>query len=247
MSLPIHFLVLFHLLRRNHHQMGAFNTMQGPILLAINFYRKCFHLEFTLLYLSLFGSGWMCAACVFMLWTRHLVIVYMYILSIGLIFLSYWSNVSATRLMAAAPSVLEDILSINMPSLLDPSGVAVAVLPHLIFQWIIGLLFMYTHLGPRYAVVQKMLPLNFVAPILLAMLPLPQPIFRHSPAFSAVMPLALCTVAMWSSSFDVAKTVINGYQHARSFATNFGLSALVENEWQRLNVPCVLRAFWIIR
>lgn len=190
----------------------------------------------------------MCAACVFMLWTRHLVIVYMYIVSIGLIFLSYWSNVSAATLMANAPgSVLEDILSLNTTSLFDADGVAVAVFPHLLAQWMIGLTFSYIHLGPRYAVVQRLLPLNFLAPLLLAMLPLPQPILKHSPAFAAVMPLALCKVVMWSSSFDVAKTVYNGYVHARTFATNFGLSALVENEWQRLNVPSVLRAFWIIR
>lgn len=190
----------------------------------------------------------MCAACVFMLWTRHLVIVYMYIVSIGLIFLSYWSNVSAIGALAAAPgSVLEDILSLNTNSLFDTGGAAVAVFPHLIGQWMIGLTFSYIHLGPRYAVVQMLLPLNFLAPVLLAMLPLPPSLVKHSPAFAAVMPLALCKVVMWSSSFEVVKVVYNGYVHARTFATNFGLSALVENEWQRLNVPSVLRAFWIIR
>lgn len=171
----------------------------------------------------------------------------MYIASIGLIFLSYWSNVSAINLMADGRSLLEDTLSLNMTSLLDPNGVAVTVFPHVIVQWIIGLTFSYIHLGPRYNTIQKALPINFLMPILLAMLPLPQPILKHSPAFAAVMPLALSKVALWSSSFDVAKTVYNGYQHARNFASNFGMSALVENEWQRLNVPCVLRAFWIIR
>lgn len=29
--------------------------------------------------------------------------------------------------------------------------------------------------------------------------------------------------------------------------SNFGLSALVETEWVRLNVPCVLRTFWLLR
>lgn len=186
-----------------------------------------------------------------MLWTRHLVIVYMYMLSVGLIFLSYWCNVSAVTILAAAPggsgSILEDILSLNTTSLFDANGAAVAVFPHLIAQWMIGVSFSYVHLGPRYTIVQRALPVNFLAPVLLAMLPLPPQLVRHSPAFAAVMPLALCKVVMWSSSFDVLKTVYNGYAHARTFATNFGLSALVENEWQRLNVPSVLRAFWIIR
>lgn len=84
-------------------------------------------------------------------------------------------------------------------------------------------------------------------PLFLAMLPLPTSILKHSPAFAAILPLILSKIALWSSSFDILKTILNGHQHARNFASNFGLSALVENEWQRLNVPCVLRAFWTIR
>lgn len=182
-----------------------------------------------------------------MLWTRHLVIVYMYIVSIGLVFLSYWSNVSAIALIADGPSLLEDILALNMDNLLDTHGVALAILPHLIAQWIIGVIFSYIHLGPKYKSIQTLLPFSFLMPLLLAMLPLPQPILKHSPAFVAIMPLALSQIALWTSSFDIIRTLVNGYQHAKNFATNFGLSALVENEWQRLNVPCVLRAFWTIR
>lgn len=182
-----------------------------------------------------------------MLWTRHLVIVYMYIVSIGLIFLSYWSNVSAIALIGDGPCLLEDMLALNMNRLMDPRGVAVAILPHFFAQWIIGKIFSYIHLGPKYKSIQTLLPVSFLMPLLLAMLPLPQPILKHSPAFAAIMPLALSKIALWSSSFDIIKTLLKGYEHAKNFATNFGLSALVENEWQRLNVPCVLRAFWTIR
>lgn len=84
-----------------------------------------------------------------MLWTRHLVIVYMYIISVGLIFLSYWSNVAAMNLIQDGPSLLEDILSINLSRLLDPGGVALSILPHMIAQWIMGFIFAYIHLGPR--------------------------------------------------------------------------------------------------
>jgi len=40
-----------------------------------------------------------------MLWTRHLVMVYMFLTSLGLTFLSYWSNVSALALMERSPSI----------------------------------------------------------------------------------------------------------------------------------------------
>lgn len=84
-----------------------------------------------------------------MLWTRHLVIVYMYIISIGLIFLSYWSNVSAINLIRDGPSLIEDILSLKMASLLDPQGLAVSLLPHFLLQWLMGTIYAYIHLGPR--------------------------------------------------------------------------------------------------
>lgn len=100
----------------------------------------------------------------------------------------------------------------------------------------------------RYEIIQKVLPFSFLMPLSLTMLPsIPPAFIKHSPAFAAILPLVLSKIALWSSSFDVIKTLFNGYQHAKNFATSFGLSALVENEWQRLNVPCVLRAFWIIR
>ncbi|XP_313450.6 protein TRC8 homolog isoform X1 [Anopheles gambiae] len=195
--------------------------------------------------ICLFGA--ISAACVFMLWTRHLVIVYMYMVSVGLIFLSYWSNVSALSVISDSPSLLEDVLSLNMDRLLDPGGVLISILPHLLAQWLMGVIFAYIHLGPRHKIVQKALPFSFLMPLLLAMLPLPSLVLKHSPAFAAILPLVLSKIALWSSSFDVVKTILSGYQHARNFASNFGIATLIENEWQRLNVPCVLRVFWTIR
>lgn len=45
----------------------------------------------------------------------------------------------------------------------------------------------------------------------------------------------------------IGRTIYACYQLARTFISSYGLSALVEAEWSRLNVPCVLRIFWILR
>lgn len=184
---------------------------------------------------------------VFMLWTRHLVIVYMYLISVAIIFLSYWSNVSAINVIQEGPSLLEDILNIDISRLTDPNGAAVNLLPHLALQYVMGTFFSYIHLGPKHHFSQRAIPLSFVFPLFLASLPVPIKIIKHAPTFSAVLPLILSCIAICSASVDIFKTLINGYRHAVNFAENFGLSALVENEWQRINVPCVLRAFWTIR
>lgn len=194
-----------------------------------------------------FILGCLSSMVVFMLWTRHLVIVYMYLISVAIIFLSYWSNISAINVIQEGPSLLEDILNIDLTRLTDPNGAAVNLLPHLALQYVMGTFFSYIHLGPKHQWCQRAIPLSFVFPLFLASLPVPIKIIRHAPTFAAVLPLILSCIAICSASVDIFKTLINGYRHAVNFAENFGLSALVENEWQRINVPCVLRAFWTIR
>jgi E3 ubiquitin-protein ligase RNF139 len=171
----------------------------------------------------------------------------MYLVSVGLIFLSYWSSISALNAVQEGPSFLEDVLNINFPRLTDPNGAAVNLLPHLALQWIIGTIFSYIHLGPKYSVIQRIIPISFISPLLLATLPIPLKIVKHAPTFASLLPLVLSTIALCSASVDIFRTLVSGYRHAVNFAENFGLSALVENEWQRINVPCVLRAFWTIR
>ncbi|XP_017968506.1 protein TRC8 homolog isoform X1 [Drosophila navojoa] len=191
--------------------------------------------------------GFLCATCIFMLWTRHLVMVYMFLTSLGLTFLSYWSNVSALELMARSPCILEDLLSLNTTRLLDSGGVIMSLAPHLIAQWVMGMLFAYIHLGPRFGLLQKSMPIIFTSPILLAMLPLPPSIVEKLPVVAGLTPIILTKITLMQSAMEASRTVYNGYQYAMNFVSNFGLSALIENEWQRLNVPNVLRVFWALR
>lgn len=172
----------------------------------------------------------------------------MYVVSVGLIFLSYWSNVAAIALLQEGnSSLIEDILNVNVQRLTSSDGAAVTLLPHFLLQYIIGTIFTYIHMGPRHQLTQRILPFSFLMPLLIASLPIPMNVVKHVPTFAAILPLVLSKIAIWSASIDIFKTLVSGYRHAVSFAENFGLSALVENEWQRLNVPCVLRAFWTIR
>ncbi|KAH8383871.1 hypothetical protein KR009_010956 [Drosophila setifemur] len=191
--------------------------------------------------------GFLSAVCIFMLWTRHLVMVYMFLTSLGLTFLSYWSNVSALALMERSPCIIEDLMSLNTTRLLDSGGVVMSLAPHLIAQWFMGMLFAYIHLGPRFDLLQKSMPIIFASPILVAMLPLPPKVVQHLPVVAGFTPIILTKITLLHSAMEASRTVYNGYQYAINFVSNFGLSALIENEWQRLNVPNVLRVFWAIR
>uniref|UniRef100_T1PA16 TRC8 n=1 Tax=Musca domestica TaxID=7370 RepID=T1PA16_MUSDO len=191
--------------------------------------------------------GLICAICVVVLWTRHLVVVYMFVISLGLTFLSHWSNITALAIIEKSPCILEDVLSMNTTRLMDTGSVVVAVAPHIVAQWFMGMLFAYIHLGPRYKMLQKKMPLIFASPILLATLPLKPRLIKYLSLLAHTIPLILTKITLLTSAMDVIKTVCNGYMYAINFISNFGVSALIENEWQRLNVPSVLRVFWIIR
>ncbi|XP_043268600.1 protein TRC8 homolog [Venturia canescens] len=197
--------------------------------------------------------GCIVALCIFVLSTRHLVVIYLYLISIGVIFVSYWSNVSTIKAITlflsaegSPPSILDDILSLNLNPLIN-YGPGLLIVQNYILQCILASIFTYIHLAPRYAVIQKLLILSFLAPSILGIFPLPTTILHHAPVFATLLPLAVSKFVIWYNSVTVMMTLHGGYRHARNFVTNYGMSALAETEWSRLNVPSVLRAFWILR
>ncbi|GBP37739.1 Protein TRC8 homolog [Eumeta japonica] len=201
-------------------------------------------------------NGCVSAMCMFVLYTKHLIIVYLYLTSVGIVFVSYWTNVSAVKQIMALTaansashhtSILEDLLNLNMKNLLDLDGPGVLVIQNFAIQFMLAVLFRNIHLGPRQVVIQKMLPLSFMAPSFLAMLPVPPNVLLHSPVFASLIPLSLVKYVLWTSIYSVTQVIYAGYQQGRLFVSNYGLSALVETEWLRLNVPCVLRVFWVMR
>lgn len=197
--------------------------------------------------------GCLASVCMFVLYTKHLIIVYLYLMSFGIVFVSYWTNVSAIKQIqaltdsSANTSILEDLLNLNIDNLLDLEGPGFLVLQNFAIQFGLALVFRNVHLGPRQPLLQRLLPLSFIGPSFLAMLPVPQNLLHHSPVFSALLPLLLVKYVLWSSSYNVIHVLYGAYQHGRLFIGNYGLSALVETEWLRLNVPCVLRVFWVMR
>lgn len=219
-----------------------------------NFYNAFF---FTLMKFFMCCLGCMSALCIFVLYTKHLIIVYLYLSSVGLVFVSYWTNVSAIKQIQAlilvptsplhSTSILEDLLSLNMENLLDLNGPGILVVQNFALQFILAIIFRNVHLGPRHPTIQKLIPISFMAPSFLAMLPVPPNLLHHSPVFSSLLPLFLVKYVLWSSAYSVIQVIYAGYQHGRLFVSNYGLSALVETEWIRLNVPCVLRVFWVLR
>ncbi|XP_011864850.1 PREDICTED: protein TRC8 homolog [Vollenhovia emeryi] len=198
-------------------------------------------------------TGFFAALYTFMLCTRHLIIVYLYLISVVVILLSYWSNVSVMKAIIAytnahgsTSSILDNILCLNLSDVLY-NGPGFLIMKNYVLQCVLASVFCYIHLAPRHPVLQKLLVLSFMSPSILGIYLLPAQYLHQAPVCATLIPLALCKFVIWYNGVSMLRTIYMGYRHARNFISNYGLSALAETEWMRLNVPCVLRAFWMLR
>lgn len=113
-----------------------------------------------------------------MLYTKHLIIVYLYLISVGVIFISYWSNVSTMKAIIAyldaheSASILDNILCLNLSDVLY-DGPGFLIIQNYILQCLLASIFCYIHLAPRHPIVQKLLVLSFMSPSILGIHPLP--------------------------------------------------------------------------
>ncbi|XP_057335696.1 protein TRC8 homolog [Microplitis mediator] len=216
---------------------------QAYILTIMRFFACCF--------------GIAASIYTFMLWTGHLIIVYMYLISVGTIFVSYWSNVRTMQSIitytstynpniTSTPSILDDVLRLNFNHLIE-NGPGNIVIQNYVIQAILASVFCYIHLAPRHVILDRLLFISFLIPSILGIYPLPATVLHHAPVIAALLPLLVCKFILWYSSISMLKIMHSGYHHARTFISNYGLSALAEIEWMRLNVPNVLRTFWMLR
>lgn len=115
-----------------------------------------------------------------MLWTKHLIIVYVYLISVGTIFISYWSNISTMKAIITyvstqreyTTSILDDILTLDLKYILD-EGPGFLIIQNYVLQCLLASIFCYIHLAPRHPILQKLLVLSFMAPPILGICPLP--------------------------------------------------------------------------
>lgn len=139
------------------------------------------------------------------------------------------------------------ISNFNLSQLLEDRGWLYQVLENYVLQTILAFIFINIHLGPRHSTIQKLLPVSFLLPSFFSVLPVSETVLRYSPLISALLPIVLTKFLIWYSFMSISNWIYAGYLQAKTVISNFGVSALVENEWLRLGVPEVLRTFWILR
>lgn len=192
--------------------------------------------------------------CMFVLNVKHLMIVYLYLMQAGLVTASYFANIRTVKAILTNVDHLNQTISpfqlisnFNLRQLLEDRGWLYQVLENYVLQTILAFIFINIHLGPRHSTIQKLLPVSFLLPSFFSVLPVSETVLRYSPLLSALLPIFLTKFVIWSSFMSISNWLYAGYLQAKTVISNFGVSALVENEWLRLGVPEVLRTFWILR
>uniref|UniRef100_A0A336M4R1 CSON008907 protein n=1 Tax=Culicoides sonorensis TaxID=179676 RepID=A0A336M4R1_CULSO len=172
------------------------------------------------------------AFLLFILWTSHLLQTYLVFLTVALTFLSYWKNVSFLENL--------NFYFINYQEFLQ-------IICNIIIQTILASLYCYIKQQHSISwIEQKIIYVAFIGPPILPVLSFSQNNCKHFTSVSILMVIVIIVYNMWCNGLQLIIVLTLGFKRAKDFAQNFGLSALIENEWQRLNVPAVLRLFWIL-
>uniref|UniRef100_T1IZP5 RING-type domain-containing protein n=1 Tax=Strigamia maritima TaxID=126957 RepID=T1IZP5_STRMM len=172
-------------------------------------------------------AAFILALAVFMLSREHLLLVYKWLFAVSTIYISYWSNVHYIEHAATYP--------FEEPTIF---------LLHFLLQLILTVTFCMAHNQHKQEGIiiaaAYLLPSMFNATTL----------FPHPRHFALASALVTLTYVKFICLFKVpiiVKKMVSAFRVTRMFIRYYGLHALLENEWTRMNVPHVLRVFWLVR
>ncbi|XP_027232283.2 protein TRC8 homolog [Penaeus vannamei] len=192
------------------------------------------------------------ATITFLLSSQRLIKVYLVVASIAVILTGYQGNMAVVRHLTSPPQstkppVLMSALSLNTTALWDSGGTLSALTVNYVLQSSLGYLFTALCSGPQHPFLHKLIIVSFLLPTLSMLLSLPSQVLSTVPVAAALLPLAVVKYTVATNLLKCFQVVVEGYQYARRVMRDFGLHSLLESEWVRLNVPNVLRTFWMIR
>lgn len=91
------------------------------------------------------------------------------------------------------------------------------------------------------------LSLVMMSPAILSSWPLSSSLISWSAAITNLVPAVLLGVSLGQQAGSVYSHLSTLYNSKRQDISNYGLNTVLEAEWQRLQVPSVLRIFWLSR
>ncbi|XP_064630028.1 protein TRC8 homolog [Lineus longissimus] len=192
-----------------------------------------------------------CALLIFFLPTEQLIYTYTYLISLGMVAISYvWNRNMAMKL--SKPLTLSE----------DP-GEAVTqhirtFLINLTLQ--LGLSYNFNNLRVEPPWMRREVYTNYLStfmrcftyssyllPSLCKFVGLPDRVVCNMPMIAMVFPIVELLLLLVTKLKHIYHSLLMGYMLGRYAIRHYGIQGYIENQWIRLNVPDVLRVFWITR
>ncbi|XP_076064379.1 protein TRC8 homolog isoform X2 [Oratosquilla oratoria] len=202
-----------------------------------------------------FVCVYLIANVVFLLSSQRLVSVYLLAGSLGVVVASYQLNMSVVHHMISSAAegqghnrtLLQLLLSLDIQAMWEMGESGLHLLANYLVQGLLGFLFTAMSQGPHSPSLHRLLITSFLLPSCCLLVPLPAGVQESIPVFTALFPLVLVKYTISTNLLHCFSIIYGGIQYARIVMRNFGLHSLMESEWVRLNVPNVLRTFWLLR
>jgi E3 ubiquitin-protein ligase RNF139 len=154
---------------------------------------------------------------------------------VGIVYVSHWSNARTTDavtqyLNSKENGILYELFRLQFTKLLSNWPIWM-ITQNCVLQCILSQLFWLIRFGQKYEFLEPIITLGFIS---------------QDSSFGSI-PLAICAAELLCNRYNIWRTLYSGYQFGKVFISNYGLSAFAETQWTRLQVPSVLRTFWILR
>ncbi|RWS26255.1 protein TRC8-like protein [Leptotrombidium deliense] len=179
----------------------------------------------------------------FLLPTKHLVSVYIWLSSIGVIFWSYICNEEYIRYVNSLShsTIAFELLSLNFSTITRFIG-------NYLLQVFLAIIFCFASTSSQKILPKRLVGFCFIIPTVLSLLPkIPHMLIMFAPiAAASVACLHVCLNIIFHAN-HIFQSVYDDINWCRSFMHHFGLYTLLESQWSRLHVPQVLRVFWLTR
>ncbi|RWS03823.1 protein TRC8-like protein [Dinothrombium tinctorium] len=194
-------------------------------------------------WILIYSHVFLISFAMFLLPTKHLISVYVWLSSIGVIVWSYICNEEYVRFVnsLSQTTIAFELLSLNF-------NVIWRFLGNYLLQVFLAILFCFASSSPQKILPKRMVGLCFIIPTVLSLLPrIPNMILMFGPiAAASVAFLHVCLNVIYSAH-SIFQSLYGGIIWSRTFMRHYGLYTLLENQWTRLHVPQVLRVFWLTR
>lgn len=161
----------------------------------------------------------------------------MWIISIGILLTACWINyMYVTHELGHVDAKFNWNISLDSASI---------ILCTILIQ--AGLACLLVHIRRNFSLPRLAVITSFILPVQFRLLLLPLKVVRISPLASILVPALHLALLLSVEIVNFAKHVQVTITWVRYVVQHFGLQVFVESQWNRLQVPQVLRIFWMTR